>query len=94
MLRRSHQIQVPCYYTLFINIPPLTNLYNIRVSLILNLFTTKQSPHTASSYRNGDPEYMTKSFTWIILPKAERPHESLISCHFITTHWINYNDEV
>lgn len=27
MLRRSHQIQVPCYYTLFINIPPLTNLY-------------------------------------------------------------------
>lgn len=62
MLRRSHQIQVPCYYTLFINIPPLTNLY-IKVSLILNLFTTKQSPHTASSYRNGVPEYMTKSFT-------------------------------
>lgn len=62
MLRRSHQIQVPCYYTLFINIPPLTNLYS-KVSLILNLFTTKQSPHTASSYRNGVPEYMTKSFT-------------------------------
>lgn len=62
MLRRSHQIQVPCYYTLFINIPPLTNLYS-KVSLILNLFTTKQSTHTASSYRNGVPEYMTKSFT-------------------------------
>lgn len=62
MLRRSHQIQVPCYYTLFINIPPLTILYS-KVSLILNLFTTKQSPHTASSYRNGVPEYMTKSFT-------------------------------
>lgn len=62
MLRRSHQIQVPCHYALFINIPPLTNLYS-KVSLILNLFTTKQSPHTASSYRNGDPEYMTKSFT-------------------------------
>lgn len=72
MLRRSHQIQVPCYYTLFINIPPLTILYS-KVSLILNRFTTKQSPHTASSYKNGVPEYMTKSFTWIILPKAERP---------------------
>lgn len=93
MLRRSHQIQVPCNYTLFINIPPLTILYS-KVSLILNRFTTKQSPHTASSYKNGVPEYMTKSFTWIILPKAERPRESLISCHFITTHWINYNDEV
>lgn len=93
MLRRSHQIQVPCYYTLFINIPPLTILYS-KVSLILNRFTTKQSPHTASSYKNGVPEYMTKSFTWIILPKAERPRESLISCHFITIHWINYNDEV
>lgn len=93
MLRCSHQIQVPCYYTLFINIPPLTILYS-KVSLILNRFTTKQSPHTASSYKNGVPEYMTKSFTWIISPKAERPRESLISCHFITTHWINYNDEV
>lgn len=93
MLRRSHQIQVPCYYTLFINIPPLTILYS-KVSLILNRFTTKQSQHTASSYKNGVPEYMTKSFTWIILPKAERPRESLISCHFITIHWINYNDEV
>lgn len=94
MLQRSHQIQVPCHYALFINIPPLTNLYNIKVTLILSLFTTKQSPHTASSYRNGVPEYMTKSFTWIILPKAQGPRESLISCHFITTHWINYNDEV
>lgn len=61
MLRRSHQIQVlvitPC--SLISHLSPIC----IKVSLILNLFTTKQSPHTASSYRNGDPEYMTKSFT-------------------------------